>query len=313
MTAWREKYRPHTVADLVGCEQFKQDAQDWSLETAPPCLLFIGGPGVGKTTAARALARDWLGEWFGQENFITTNASDDRGIGYVRDHLKHISRLKGLMVAKRVIFLDEADSLTKDAQKALRQIMEDSHDTIIWILAGNDISAFHKAIKDRCTTYEFKTHGPNEIEEACLKIHEAEGLPEEWKQYYRNLAPLCDGSLRQTVDTLQSLSKTPEALEKRVRSSGQDMSRAALHLAAGDFTTLNAFLNQQLEKGDSRFYLLKTLRYKAKGLIEEGDDWFAFMKTYGDFMMMATQWPDDDMAFFEYFVATLQQNRRLHK
>ena len=97
MTAWREKYRPHTVADLVGCEQFKQDAQDWSLETAPPCLLFIGGPGVGKTTAARALARDWLGEWFGQENFITTNASDDRGIGYVRDHLKHISRLKGLM------------------------------------------------------------------------------------------------------------------------------------------------------------------------------------------------------------------------
>jgi len=58
---------------------------------------------------------------------------------------------------------------------------------------------------------------------------------------------------------------------------------------------------------------LKTLRYKAKGLIEEGDDWFAFMKTYGDFMMMATQWPDDDMAFFEYFVATLQQNRRLHK
>ena len=304
---WREKYRPTTTSELVGCQEYKDAAMQWDLDSCPPNLLFVGPPGTGKTSAAMALARDFLGEYFDPMNIVVTNASDDRGIDYVRE-LKGISKQKGLGVSRRIIFLDEADQFTSAAQKALKQIMEDSHKTTIFILAANDIGPINSAIRDRCMTYVFKPLSDADACERLHHIHLEEGLPAGWTDHYGSLNRLHGGSLRRCIDTLQALSKEGDALEQHLRRDTNTLNKAALNLMGSAFPQVTALLTQALESGNSRIGVLKGLRFRAKPLMESEDDWHKFMLTYGEFVMLATQWPDDDLAFVEYFVAKLKKN-----
>lgn len=302
----REKYRPSTVTDLVGCKEFTEPAQTWTLETCPPNLLFAGPPGVGKTSAAYALAKDLLGEYFDPMNFIVTNASDDRGIDYIRS-LKMMSKQKGIGVSRRIIFLDEADNFTAPAQKALRQIMEESYKTTIFILTANDISAIHSAILDRCVKYSFKGINPEDNERLAMII-EQEGMPQEWMANLPHLIKFTGGSLRQAIDILDSLPRESDALIKSIKRDTQYLNKAAVNLLGGDFSKVTAYLAQALEAGQSRLGLLKGLRYRAKPLMGSDEEWHNFMLTYGEFVILATQWPDDDLAFVEYFIAKMKNN-----
>ena len=202
----REKYRPSTLDDLVDCEDFVNSAKTWDLESCPNNMLFVGSPGIGKTSAAYALTKDMMGEYFDPMNFIVTNGSDDRGIDYIRQ-LKSLSKQKGLGVARRVILLDEADSFTAPAQKALRQIMEESHQSTIFILTANDIGPIHDAIRDRCLTYHFKPihYNSEQAMERLGTIIDQEGMPEEWLEVLPNLIKFTNGSLRQVMDVIDSL------------------------------------------------------------------------------------------------------------
>tara|TARA_R100000458_G_C8265167_1_gene240291 strand:+ start:784 stop:1548 length:765 start_codon:yes stop_codon:yes gene_type:complete len=247
-----------------------------------------------------------LGEYFDPMNFIVTNASDDRGIDYIRQ-LKRISKKKGLGVSRIIIFLDEADNLTAAAQKALRQIMEESHQTAIFILTGNDIGPIHGAIRDRCVTYHFK---PIDTQETSRleSIIDTEGMPYSWKEHLPNLLKFTNGSLRQAIDVLESLPKNDSALIEHLKRDTNYLNKAALNLMGSDFPAVTAYLTQALESGQSRLGVLKGLRYRAKPLMGSDNDWHNFMLTYGEFVMMATQWPDDDLAFVEYFIAKLRKN-----
>ena len=307
----REKYRPTTLNELVGHSDFVASATNWTLETCPPNLLIVGPPGVGKSSAVYALARDMLGEYFDPMNFIVTNASDDRGIDYIRQ-LKRISKKKGLGVSRIIIFLDEADNLTSAAQKALRQIMEESHQTAIFILTGNDIGPIHGAIRDRCMTYHFKPIDTQETSRLGLII-DSEGMPSSWKEHLPNLLKFTNGSLRQAIDVLESLPKEDAALLEHLKRDTNYLNKAALNLMGSDFPAVTAYLTQALESGQSRIGVLKGLRYRAKPLMESEGDWHNFMLTYGEFVMMAIQWPDDDLAFVEYFIAKLKKNMEAQK
>tara|TARA_R100000234_G_scaffold114219_1_gene89227 strand:+ start:821 stop:1648 length:828 start_codon:yes stop_codon:yes gene_type:complete len=273
--------------------------------------LFVGPSGTGKSSAAKALARDLLGEYFDPMNFIVTNASDDRGIDAVRE-LKSISKQKGLGVSRRIIFLDEADEFTPQGEKALKQIMEDSHKTTIFILAANDIGRINSAIRDRCMTYVFK---PLSDDEACerlhhIQFHEKTTIPTTWADHFGSLNRLHGGSLRRSIDTLQALPKEDGALLEYLKRDTNALNKAAINLMGSAFPQVTALLTQALESGNSRIGVLKGLRFRAKPLMESEDDWHKFMLTYGEFVMLATQWPDDDLAFVEYFVAKLKKNMK---
>ena len=134
---WVEKYRPKSLDEVVGQEEIVERLKAYAKTGNLPHLLFAGPAGTGKTTCAIALARDMFGgDW--RQNYFELNSSDECGIDTVRTKVKEIARLVpfGGMNFK-IIFLDEADNLTADAQAALRRTMETYSKTSRFILSAN--------------------------------------------------------------------------------------------------------------------------------------------------------------------------------
>ena len=146
---WVEKYRPQKLEDVVGQKQIISRLEKYVGEGSMPNLMFTGPAGVGKTTTALALVKSILGEYW-RQNFLELNASDARGIDTVRDRIKNFCRLKPVGAPFRIIFLDEVDNMTKDAQHALRREMEMYTKTASFILSCNYSSKIIDPIQSRC-------------------------------------------------------------------------------------------------------------------------------------------------------------------
>ncbi|MEK6837549.1 MAG: AAA family ATPase, partial [Nanoarchaeota archaeon] len=134
---WAEKYRPADFSDIVGQEEIVKRIKAFVKHQNLPHLLFAGPPGVGKTSTALVIARELYGEnW--RQNIIDLNASDERGIDVIRTKVKDFARTKALGDAPfKICVLDESDSLTREAQQALRRTMENYTATCRFILLAN--------------------------------------------------------------------------------------------------------------------------------------------------------------------------------
>ena len=132
---WSELARPKIITDIVGQTDLVQDVQHWKVDNRwPTALLFVGPPGTGKTSTARVIANEMLGEYNNDFNFFETNGSDDRGIDFVRTELKTLLRTKPVGVDRKIVLIDEADGLTSSAQDAMRQLIETYSSNVLVIL-----------------------------------------------------------------------------------------------------------------------------------------------------------------------------------
>ena len=173
---WTEKYRPKTFDEIRGQRDIVERVKKLVKSGNMPHLLFAGPAGVGKTTLALVIAHELYGSSW-RENFLELNASDERGIDVIRDKVKNFARTKAIGdVPFKIIYLDEADALTRDAQQALRRIMENYTATCRFILACNYSSKIIEPIQSRCTVFRFKPLPKEELIKLLEEIAKKEGL-----------------------------------------------------------------------------------------------------------------------------------------
>jgi len=202
---WIEKYRPKTLNDVV--DQKETITGIKALLKTPatmPHFLFAGPPGTGKSTVALCIARQLMGESF-RKLVLELNASDERGIGVVRERIKGFSQIiqsapSGVQFG--LVILDESDEMTKDAQTALRRIMETASRTCRFILICNYQSGIIEPIQSRCSVFRFKQLEETDAASYLQRICKSENIQAEPKALTRILE-LSEGDLRRAVNFLQ--------------------------------------------------------------------------------------------------------------
>ena len=223
---WTEKYRPKTLDEVVGQSSVTDRLKGYVEAKNMPHLMFAGTPGTGKTTCALALARSMYGDsWRG--NFIELNASDDRGIDVVRGKIKDFARTAPIEGAEfKIIFLDESDALTNDAQGALRRTMEKYSKTCRFILSCNYSSKIIDPIQSRCAVFRFRPVSNAEIQKVVDRIAAEENL-DLGEGAVESLIYIARGDVRRAVNTLQTAASlgeqiTPDTIAKVSGSANED-------------------------------------------------------------------------------------------
>ena len=217
---WVEKYRPKKISEIVGQKEIIGSLTSLLKNQAEmPHLLFSGSAGVGKTTTAMCLSREILGDRW-KDYTLELNASDERGIGMVREKVKKFSRFAGLdtEIPFKIIILDEADEMTSDAQTALRRIIEDTAKFCRFILIANNISKIIPPIQSRCATFKFTQIDQKETISHLKKILKQEKIKADDKGLLE-ITGYTNGDLRHSINLLQAVSSTGDISSTNVKAT----------------------------------------------------------------------------------------------
>jgi replication factor C small subunit len=237
---WTEKYRPRKFEEVVGQEEIIKRVKSLTNSMNLPHLLFAGPAGTGKSTLALITVRELFGEGW-RDNYLELNASDERGIDVVRQKVKDFARTKAIGdVPFKVIFLDEADALTREAQQALRRTMENYTSTCRFILSCNYSSKIIDPIQSRCVVFRFQLLEKKDIKRRADYLCQSEGLTIT-QEAFDTLYEFSEGDCRRIINLLQATASispniTPDLINTIISQAKPSDVKIVLDYAlTGDF------------------------------------------------------------------------------
>jgi len=274
---WTEKYRPSLFSEVVGQEETIKRVQGLVNTLNIPHLLFAGPAGTGKSTLALIVVKElFKDKW--KDNYLELNASDERGINIVREKVKTFARTKALgSVPFKIIFLDEADALTTEAQQALRRTMENYSSTCRFILSCNYSTKVIDPIQSRCAIFRFKLLEKKDVEKVITMIAEKEKLtitPEAVEEIYE----ASEGDCRRCINLMQATSSVSPSISKSLVSTmvseakPKDIRVVLDYALSGDFETAKEkLLDIMLKESISGQDVIKAMQKEIWNLQVEPD------------------------------------------
>lgn len=210
------RYAPLALDELVGRDEVVSVLKSKIEKGNLGHLMFYGKPGTGKSTAAFCLrnalfGEDWMHYWF------ELNASNESGIDTIREKVTQyatmaVPHLAGKKV-KRLIFLDESDYLTSNAQAVLRRLMEDTAETVTFIFACNYPDKIISPLRSRCQEFEFKAIHPELIFKYIKWICAEEKFTAATDAQLLLISKLSRGDMRKALNLLESYIDGKEVVE----------------------------------------------------------------------------------------------------
>lgn len=234
---WVEKYRPQKFEDVVGLPQ-----EIPTLIHNLPHLLFVGKPGTGKTTTAKIIIKKLGGD------HILLNASDERGINTIREKVKTFCTTKSADNKPKIVFLDEFDYLTPEAQNSLRNMVETYHTNVRFICTANYENKIIPALKSRFVMIRFEQQQKEAITKFLSNIVKEEQLIIK-PQTLQVLVEQSKGDIRKCINTLQKLSvNEKEITEEQISLNEELPSKIHQLLQQGNFVAARqTLLNTSVE------------------------------------------------------------------
>ncbi len=289
--AKKMKFEPENLEEYIGHDDPNNPLfylDEWDSDS-PQCLLFHGDAGLGKTTAAYILAKQL------NLDIVEYNASDERGIEFIRNKLKTVSNAAPLWNGGRLILLDEADGLTKSAQDSLKRIMEKSN--CWWVLTCNDKSKIISPIVSRCVAFPFKRYNQKQIRAYVNVLFSKTGVMS--RDSPAVLQSQFGGDLRAIGKHILSGKEVGDFQDQT------SLDKVALSLAAGDWNTTHKTMLELIRSGASLHYLMKEIHNYVKSVGLPSERLYTFYVVWGDFVLRMNQWPLDEESFVDYFIASL--------
>ncbi len=208
---WIEKYRPRKLNEVISQEESISILNNTLKTGELPHLLIYGAPGTGKTSSVLALCNQLYGPNRVNERVIELNASDERGINVVRGKIINFAKVaigtqdpNYLCPPYKIIILDEADAMTKEAQAALRKVMEENSNITRFCFICNYINQIIEPINSRCVKIRFKPINKKFIVEKLNWIANKEKIVIN-TDALKSIAEISNGDLRKSILMLQNV------------------------------------------------------------------------------------------------------------